>query len=113
MNPLYDDYTGEYYDGSGNASEPHKVRHARVRAAMDKERQLIVGKLAPLPCFTRGVQVGALAIGGINTIIPGQFGVIDWPLWLRVVLGGALVLLAINYLLAQRGYMIAKRISKA
>lgn len=113
MNPVYDDYTGEYYDGSGHASEDPKVRHDRVRQAMDKERQLIVGKLSPLPCFIRGVQVGALMIGGVNTIFPGQFGVVDWPLWVRVMLGGACVLLAVNYLLVQRGFMLAKRISKA
>jgi hypothetical protein len=113
MNPLYDDYTGEYYDGSGNASEDPKVRDDRVRRALAGERTLIALKLDPLSTFIRGVQVGALVIGGVNTIFPGQFGVVDWPLWLRAVLGGACVLLAIHFLLEQRGYMIARRISKA
>ena len=107
MNRMYDDHTGEMYDGSGNARDLDDFGNRKV------ERELIAWKLSPIASFCRGVQVGALFIGGVNTIIPGQFGVIDWPLWLRVVLGGACVLLAVNYLLAQRGYMIAKRISRA
>jgi hypothetical protein len=88
-------------------------RDAQIRMDLKRERLLINLKLDPMSAFIRGVQVGALMIGGINTIFPGQFGVVDWPLWLRVVLGGACILLAINYLLVQRGFMIAKRISKA
>lgn len=77
------------------------------------EHKLIAEKLSPLASFCRGLQVGALAVGGVNTIVPGQFGVADWPLWLRAVIGGAFLLLAVNYLLAQRGFMVAKRISQA
>lgn len=90
-----------------------KQKDRALQQVKNSERALIDTKLAPLPSFIRGVQVGALFVGGANTIIPGQFGVIDWPLWLRVILGGACVLLAVNYLLAQRGFMIAKRISRA
>lgn len=88
-------------------------RDAQIRADLKREKLLIDLKLDPMSAFIRGVQVGALVIGGINTIIPGQFGVVDWPLWLRVVLGGMCVLLAIHFLLQQRGFMIARRISKA
>lgn len=88
-------------------------RDGMVRASLKREKALIAAKLDPMASFIRGVQVGALMIGGVNTIVPGQFGVVDWPLWLRVVIGGACVLLAVNYLLAQRGFMVAKRMSKA
>lgn len=88
-------------------------RDVQIRADLKREKLMIDLKLDPMATFIRGVQVGALAIGGINTIFPGQFGVIDWPLWIRVVLGGALILLAIHFLLQQRGFMIARRISKA
>ena len=80
---------------------------------MQEERMKIDAKLAPISCFTRGVQVGALTIGAVNTMIPGQFGVIDWPMWLRLLIGVVFLLLAVNYLLAQRGFMVAKRISRA
>lgn len=81
--------------------------------ALAAEREMIATKLDPHSTFIRGIQVGALVIGGINTIFPGQFGVVDWPLWLRVVLGSGCILLAIHFLLEQRGLMIIKRISKA
>ena len=84
-----------------------------LEQAQAAEREMIATKLSPLASFIRGVQVGALVIGGINTIIPGQFSVVDWPLWVRVVLGGACILGAIHFLLTQRGFMIIKRISKA
>jgi cytochrome c biogenesis protein CcdA len=77
-----------------------------------KEREMIATKLNPHATFIRGIQVGALVIGGINTMIPGQFGVADWPLWIRLLAGVALIVLAIHFLLEQRGYMIIKRISK-
>ena len=80
---------------------------------MSDERKLIATKLSPIASFCRGLQVGALAVGGVNTIVPGQFGVADWPLWLRAIVGGVCLLLAVNYLLAQRGFMVAKRVSKA
>lgn len=80
--------------------------------ALAKERELIATKLHPHATFLRGIQVGALVIGGINTMIPGQFGVADWPLWIRLLAGVALIALAIHFLLEQRGYMIIKRISK-
>ena len=88
-------------------------RDAQIRMDLKREKLLIALKLDPLATFIRGVQVGALVIGGVNTIFPGQFGVVDWPLWLRMVLGSGCILLAINFLLAQRGFMLARRISKA
>lgn len=81
--------------------------------ALAKERELIATKLNPHATFIRGVQVGALVIGGVNTMIPGQFGVIDWAWWIRTPIGIALILMAIHFLLEQRGFMIIKRISKA
>lgn len=91
--------------------------HAQKRRALEQaraaEREMIAASLSPMATFIRGVQVGALMIGGVNTIFPGQFGVVDWPLWLRAVLGSACILMAVHFLLQQRGFMIAKRISKA
>lgn len=69
-------------------------------------------QLSPLLCFIRGVQVGALCVGAANTIVPGQFGVIDWPLWLRVLIGGAFLVLAVHYLLRQRGLMVMQRLGR-
>jgi hypothetical protein len=80
--------------------------------ALAKERELVATKLNPHATFIRGIQVGALVIGGINTMIPGQFGVAEWAWWIRTPIGFALILLAIHFLLEQRGYMIIKRISK-
>ena len=88
-------------------------RDAQIRLDLKREKLLIALKLDPLATFIRGVQVGALMIGGVNTIFPGQFGVVDWPLWLRAVLGSACILMAVHFLLQQRGFMIARRISKA
>ena len=100
-------------DKDMEAYKLHAQKRRPLEQARAAERALIALKLDPVITFYRGVQVGALMIGGVNTIIPGQFGVIDWPLWLRAVLGGAFILLAVHFLLAQRGFMIARRISKA
>jgi hypothetical protein len=81
--------------------------------ALAAERELVATKLHPRATFIRGVQVGALVIGGINTMIPGQFGVVNWPLWIRLSAGFMLIMLAMHFLLEQRGYMIIKRISKS
>ena len=100
-------------DKDMEAYKLHDQKRRPLEQAQAAERALIALKLDPMSTFIRGVQVGALMIGGINTIFPGQFGVVDWPLWLRVVLGSACILVAIHFLLEQRGFMIARRISKA
>jgi hypothetical protein len=104
MNP-----TDQDMEAYQHHAEKHRVLE-QVRAA---ERERIALQLSPMTTFIRGVQVGALVIGGINTIFPGQFGVADWPLWMRLLTGGLCILVAVHFLLEQRGYMIAKRISKA
>ena len=100
-------------DKDMEAYKLHDQKRRPLEQARAAERELIATKLSPLATFIRGVLVGALMIGGVNTIFPGQFGVVDWPLWLRAVLGSGCILLAIHFLLAQRGYMLARRISKA
>lgn len=77
------------------------------------ERRLITSKLSPSASFIRGIQVGGLLVGGVNTIAPGQFGVADWPLWVRLIIGGIFLVMALNYLMAQRGWMKASQITRA
>ncbi len=89
------------------------ARDAVLRKGLKQERKRLDDRLATLPSFIRGLQVGALFIGGVNTIIPGQFGVIDWPLWLRVICGGIFLMIALNFLIAQRGFMVASARSRA
>ncbi len=84
-----------------------------LRKKLDAERSRLNTKLATLPSFFRGVNVGALTIGGLNVLIPEEFWGIDLPVWARVVVGGVFLMGALNYLLRQRGLMAAKRISRA
>lgn len=104
-------HTGWYSEADKRNKQADMERKGAKQ--MQQERAKIDAKLAPISCFTRGIHVGALTVGAVNTMIPGQFGVIDWPLWLRLLIGIVFLLLAVNYLLAQRGFMIAKRISRA
>lgn len=66
-------------------------------------------KVAPTPSFMRGVQVGAMVIGALNTAVPGQFGVVDWPLWLRLSCAAVMLLAATHFVLQQRGFSLAAR----
>ena len=100
-------------DKDMEAYKLHEQKRRPLEQARAAEREMIAASLSPMATFIRGVQVGALVIGGVNTIFPGQFGVADWPLWMRLLTGGLCILVAVHFLLEQRGYMIAKRISKA
>jgi hypothetical protein len=87
--------------------------NASLRKKLDAERKRLNDKLATLPSFLRGLNVGAFTIGGLSTLIPEEFWGLDLPPWARVVIGGVFLLGAANYLIRQRGFMIAKRISRA
>ena len=92
----------------------HMRKKKREGAETQKdERELITNKLSPPASFIRGIQVGGLLVGGVNTIAPGQFGVADWPLWVRLIFGGIFLMTALNYLLTQRGWMRADALSVA
>ncbi len=98
---------------SNAAAEVARQRDAEVRRGLDAERKRLDTKLATLPSFFRGLNVGAFAVGGLNVLIPEHFWGIDLPPWARVAIGVVFLMGALNYLLRQRGLMIAKRISRS
>ena len=89
-----------------------QVAEARGRAAkmLADERAGVRAKLAPTSSFLRGVQVGALASGGMTTLLPGLLGVAEWPWWVRVPVAILMLALALNYLITQWGYSRADAI---
>jgi hypothetical protein len=95
-----------------DAAAKHGI-DATIHHKLDVERIGLDIKLATLPSFLRGVNVGAFTIGGLNVLIPEEFWGIDLPVWARFVVGGVFLLGALNYLLRQRGLMVAKRVSRA
>lgn len=95
-----------------NVAAKHGIS-ATLRTALIAERARLDSKLSPLASFCRGANVGAFTIGGLNVLIPDDFWGIDLPPWARVVVGGVFLVLALNYLIRQRGLMVAKRISRA
>ncbi len=90
-----------------------KASNAELVQMLVAERKLLDGKLSTMPSFLRGLNVGAFTIGGLNVLIPEEFWGIDLPVWARFVVGGVFLMGALNYLLRQRGFMVAKRISRA
>jgi hypothetical protein len=74
-------------------------------------RQQFVDQVAPTPSFLRGLKCGILFLGACNTLVPGQFGVVDWPLWVRALCATAMVLAGIHFLKQQKGYTVASRIA--
>lgn len=95
-----------------NRRQMHEARQA-AGAHLDKELRHIENMIDPLPSFARGVQFGSLVIGGLNTMAPGMFGVAEWPLPIRMVVGLLCVTLAAHFLLRQRGFMIAQKINRS
>ena len=87
--------------------------NAPLKKKLAEERSLISKNLATMPSFIRGMYVGAFLSGGLNVLFPEHFWGIDLPNWARVTIGVAFLVGALNYLLRQRGWMVAKRVSRA
>lgn len=83
-------------------------RYTNPTGGLSRAREAI----APLPSFIRGIQVGAFAVGAVNTAVPGQFGVVDWPLWLRLLIAFLFLAIAVNHVLCQRGNMLVSKVSR-
>lgn len=92
-----------------------QIREARQDSAdhLDHELRNIENKIDPLPSFARGVQVGGLTVGALNTMMPGMFGVAEWPHSVRMIVGLVFLLLAAHFLLRQRGFMMAQRVNRS
>lgn len=69
-------------------------------------------KLSPIASFCRGVLVGVLGLQALQLLTPDLLMVHDWPIWLRAVVGVVVLLGAVNYLMAQRGFMLMRRMAR-
>jgi len=92
-----------------------QMREARRESGkkLDHELREIEDMVDPLPSFARGVQFGGLTVGALNTMAPGMFGVADWPQPVRMIVGLAFILLAVHFLIRQRGFMNAQKINRS
>ncbi len=68
-------------------------------------------RLTPAACFYRGTIVGLCALQGLQLWTPEIIDIYALPLWARMVAGSVFVLMAANYLIMQRGFMLIDRVS--
>lgn len=69
-------------------------------------------RLTPATCFYRGIIVGVCALQGLQLLTPDVAQIHLWPIWIRAVVGSVFILMAANYLIMQRGFMLIERVSQ-
>lgn len=80
---------------------------------LNAEQQRLADYLAPMQSCGRGVTIGAMLVSAINTAVPGQFGVADWPAAVRIPVALLWAAFAVHALMRQRGLMAARRLSQS